>query len=106
MKKYLFPTLTIVCLLMGFLIGNAVSNKVNAQRFFIQNGQLFHQPESKIDQLLQLMDQAYVDKIYVDSITDDVMMELVKRLDPHSASTPIPSQGPPDMTATTCTVSF
>ena len=88
MKKYLFPTLTIVCLLMGFLIGNAVSNKVNAQRFFIQNGQLFHQPESKIDQLLQLMDQAYVDKIDVDSITDDVMMELVKRLDPHSAYIP------------------
>ena len=70
MKKYLFPTLTIVGLLMGFLIGNAVSNKVNAQRFYIQNGQLFQQPESKVDQLLQLMDQAYVDKIDVDSITE------------------------------------
>ena len=88
MKKYLFPTLTIVCLLMGFLIGNAISNKVNAQRFYIQNGQLFQQPESKMDQLLQLMNQAYVDPINVDSITDDVMMELVKRLDPHSAYIP------------------
>ena len=88
MKKYLFPTLTIACLLIGFLIGNAVSNKVNAQRFYIQNGQLFSQPESKIDQLLQLMNQAYVDPINVDSITDDVMMELVKRLDPHSAYIP------------------
>ena len=88
MKKYLFPTLTIVCLLMGFLIGNAVSNKVNAQRFYIQNGQLFQQPDSKIDQLLELMNQAYVDPIDVDSITDDVMMELVKRLDPHSAYIP------------------
>ena len=88
MKKYLFPTLTIACLLIGFLIGNAVSNKVTAQRFYIQNGQLFSQPESKIDQLLQLMNQAYVDPINVDSITDDVMMELVKRLDPHSAYIP------------------
>ena len=88
MKKYLFPTLTIVCLLFGFLIGNAVSNKVNAQRFFIQNGQLFQQPESKVDQLIQLMNQAYVDEINVDSITDDVMQELVKRLDPHSAYIP------------------
>ena len=25
MKKYVFPTLTIACLLIGFLIGNAVS---------------------------------------------------------------------------------
>ena len=88
MKKYVFPTLTIVCLLLGFLSGNAVSNKVNAQRFYIQNGQLFQQPESKVDQLLQLMNQAYVDPIDVDSITDDVMMELVKRLDPHSAYIP------------------
>lgn len=88
MKKYLFPTLTIACLMIGFLIGNAVSNKVNAQRFYIQNGQLFQQPESKIDQLLQLMDQVYVDKINVDSISEDVMQELVKRLDPHSAYIP------------------
>jgi len=88
MKKYVFPTLTIVCLLLGFLIGNAVSNKVNAQHFYIQNGQLFQQPESKVDQLLQLMGQAYVDEINVDSITDEVMMELVKRLDPHSAYIP------------------
>ena len=88
MKKYLFPTLTIVCLLMGFLIGNAISNKVNAQRFYIQNGQLFQQPESKIDQLLQLMNQAYVDPIDVDSITEEVMKEVVKRLDPHSAYIP------------------
>jgi carboxyl-terminal processing protease len=61
---------------------------VNAQRFYIQNGQLFQQPDSKIDQLLELMNQAYVDPIDVDSITDDVMMELVKRLDPHSAYIP------------------
>lgn len=88
MKKYLFPTLTIACLLIGFLIGNAVSNKVNAQRFYIQNGQLFQQPESKIDQLLLLMNQAYVDPIDVDSISDEVMMEIVKRLDPHSAYIP------------------
>ena len=77
MKKYVFPTLTIICLLLGFLIGNAVSNKVNAQRFYIQNGQLFQQPESKVDQLLQLMNQAYVDPIDVDSITDDVMIRYL-----------------------------
>ena len=88
MKKYVFPTITIICLMVGFLIGNAVSNKVNAQRFYIQNGQLFQQPESKIDQLLDLMDEAYVEPINVDSIADEVMQELVKRLDPHSAYIP------------------
>ena len=88
MKKYLFPTLTIVCLMIGFLIGNAVSNKVNAQRFYIQNGQLFQQPESKIDQVLDLIQAGYVDPINVDSITEEVTKEVIKRLDPHSAYIP------------------
>ena len=88
MKKYLFPTITIVCLMLGFLIGNAVSNKVNAQRFYIQNGQLFQQPESKIDQVLSLIQAGYVDPIDVDSITEEVTKEVIKRLDPHSAYIP------------------
>lgn len=88
MKKYIFPTVTIVCILLGFLLGNAVSNKANAQRFFIQNGQIYSQPDSKIDQLLQLMQSAYVDELNMDSITDEVMEEIVKKLDPHSSYIP------------------
>ena len=87
-KKYLFPTIAVVALLVGFLIGNAVSNKVNAQRFFIQNGQIYQAPASKVDQLLQLMESAYVDELNMDSITDEVMVELVQKLDPHSAYIP------------------
>ena len=88
MKKYILPTITVVCLLAGFLLGNAISNKANAQRFYIQNGQLFAQPDSKIDYLLQLMQTAYVDELNMDSITDEVMTEIVKKLDPHSAYIP------------------
>lgn len=88
MKKYILPTITVLCLLVGFLIGNAISNKANAQRFFIQNGQLYQQPESKIDHLLQLMQSAYVDELNIDSITDEVMQEFVQKLDPHSSYIP------------------
>ena len=88
MKKYVFPTLTIICLLLGFLIGNAVSNKVNAQRFYLHNGQLFQQPDSKIDQVLELIEAGYVDAINMDSITEEVTKEFIKRLDPHSSYIP------------------
>lgn len=88
MKKYIYPTLTVAILLIGFLIGNAVSNKVNAQRFVIQNGRLFAEPSSKVDHLLQLMQNAYVDSLDIDSITDEAMQELVSKLDPHSAYIP------------------
>jgi len=87
MKKYIIPTLTIVCLLLGFLLGNAISNKAAAQRFYIHNGQIFSST-SKIDQLLQLMQSAYVEEIDTDSITDEVMQDLVQKLDPHSAYIP------------------
>lgn len=89
MKKYVFPTLTIVCLLVGFLVGNAVSNKANAQRFYIQNGQVVMAGNSgKLGEMMNLLERAYVDPLNTDSITDIAMAELVKQLDPHSAYIP------------------
>ena len=87
MKKYLLPTLTVIGLALGILIGTALTQKANAQRIVYQNGR-WSIEQSKVDRLLQLMQEAYVDKIDVDSITDEVMVELVQKLDPHSAYIP------------------
>lgn len=88
MKKYLWPTITVVCLFIGFLIGNAIQNKANAQRIVINGNEIFAMPNSKVDQLLHLLEQQYVDSLNVDSITDEVMADIVKQLDPHSAYIP------------------
>ena len=90
MKKYLFPTLTIVCLIIGFLIGNAVSNQANAQRANVQSSRLFSNNSSnnKIDQLLGIIETGYVDAINMDSIREEVAKEIIKSLDPHSAYIP------------------
>ena len=87
MKKYLFPTLTIVCLIIGFLIGNAVSNQANAQRANVQSSRLFSNNSSsnKIDQLLGIIENGYVDAIDMDSIREEVAKEIIKSLDPHSS---------------------
>ena len=82
MKKYLFPTITIAFLLVGFLIGNSVGSKAKAQQI---NWARLLAPQSKVDQLLQMMNSNYVDAIDVDSITEEVMEVLVEKLDPHSA---------------------
>ena len=87
MKKYLLPALTVLGLMLGIFIGSALTQKANAQRIVYQNGR-WTLEQSKVDKMLQLMEQAYVDEINVDSITDEVMDELVKRLDPHSAYIP------------------
>lgn len=87
MKKYLLPTLTVIGVALGMVIGMALSQKANAQRIVYQNGQ-WHFEQSKVERMLQLMETAYVDSINVDSITDEVMTEFVQKLDPHSAYIP------------------
>lgn len=87
MKKYLLPTLTVIGVALGILIGSALTQNANAQRIVYQNGQ-WRFEQTKVDRLLQLMENAYVDEINMDSITDEVMDELVKKLDPHSSYIP------------------
>lgn len=86
MKKYILPTLTIVCLMIGFLVGHALNNQANAQqRYYVYNGQIYAQEQSKVDQLLQIMARNYVDELDVDSITEEVMRDIIQKLDPHSS---------------------
>ena len=87
MKKYILPTITVIAVALGIAIGAALSQNASAQRIVFQNGTL-QLEQSKVDRLLQLMQSAYVDPIDVDSITDEVMTELVQKLDPHSAYIP------------------
>ena len=87
MKKYILPTLTVVVMALGILIGTTLTQKANAQRIVYQNGHLQWEL-SKVDRMLQLMSQAYVDSLNIDSITDEVMSEMVQKLDPHSAYIP------------------
>ena len=87
MKKYLFPTITVVAVVLGIAIGAAISQKASAQRLVYQNGRWSYE-QSKIDRLLQLMQTAYVDSLNLDSITDEAMTDLVQKLDPHSSYIP------------------
>lgn len=87
MKKYILPTLTVVGVALGIVIGAAISQKANAQRIVYQSG-TWQFETSKVDRLLQLMESAYVDELNIDSITDEAMTDLVQKLDPHSAYIP------------------
>ncbi len=87
MKKYLLPTITVLAVALGLVLGMALTQKANAQRIVYHNGQ-WSLEQSKVDRLLQLMESAYVDSLNIDSITDEVMSELVQKLDPHSSYIP------------------
>lgn len=84
-KKYIFPSVIVITLVVGFFLGNGLSNRANAQQLR-WNG--INLSISKVDQLLQYMQRSYVDEINVDSLTEDVMKDIVSKLDPHSSYIP------------------
>ena len=85
MKKFIYPTLTVVAIVLGFLIGNGLANRANAQQIR-WNGINFS--FSKVDELLQYMQRSYVDPIDTDSLTEEIMDDIVSKLDPHSSYIP------------------
>ena len=67
MKKYILPTLTVIAVALGIIIGMSLSQQANAQRIVFQNGE-WRFEQSKVDRFLELMERTYVDEINVDSI--------------------------------------
>ena len=87
MKKYILPVFTVLGVALGLIIGISISQKANAQRIVFQEG-TWKIEQSKIDRLLQLMEEMYVDDLNIDSITDEAMADFVQKLDPHSSYIP------------------
>lgn len=80
MKKTLFPIAIAIALVAGMYVGNYYTK--------IAQPMPVHSQNDKITDLLYLMNNAYVDSIAMDSITDAAMTTLVNQLDPHSAFIP------------------
>lgn len=77
-------------MIIGLLIGSVLTtrkhraNNTNKSIF----GNLVGLNNTKIEQLLSLIDTQYVDNINLDSITEGVMRDIISKLDPHSAYIP------------------
>lgn len=86
MKKYILSSLTILGLGIGFVVGFMFGGRANAQRLIPLRGA--EVSNSKIDQLLNYVASSYVDEIGLDSLTESVMIDILGKLDPHSAYIP------------------
>lgn len=90
MKKYVWPCVSVLCVTLGIVIGMSLSRRAGAgvASGLPTGGVSSSTNAGKMQQLLMLMDQAYVDSLDMDSITDQAMQQLVEKLDPHSAYIP------------------
>ncbi|MHB9056958.1 MAG: S41 family peptidase, partial [Paludibacteraceae bacterium] len=75
--------------LTGIFIGNVIARRAMEGNKLLDLPNLFSLGKSsKINELMSLIDKQYVDNINQDSLTDDVMTDIMSKLDPHSVYIP------------------
>lgn len=80
MKKNLIPLLLSVSMVVGIFIGAFYSNHFSGNRLNIINT-----GSNKLNYLLHLIDNNYVDTVDVNTLVETAMPQILSELDPHSA---------------------
>lgn len=81
-KKNL-PLIVAIAVALGIAMGSFMNYDNNATSIFEGSGK-----EVKIKELLQFIDQDYVDQVDTDKLLDDAIAGIIDKLDPHSAYFP------------------
>ncbi|MFA6582267.1 MAG: hypothetical protein WCS79_10720, partial [Paludibacter sp.] len=85
-KNLLLVLVVFVSVLSGLFLGNMLSVRHIASGFsgaFSRSG-----AHSKIDELLSIIKAQYVDSVNTDVMTEEMMTDMVSKLDPHSVYIP------------------
>lgn len=80
-NKHRFTPLLIACsMIFGILIGSFYANHFSSGKLSIINT-----GSNKLNYLLQLIDNNYVDTVDMNSLVEDAMPQILSELDPHSS---------------------
>lgn len=82
-KSRLVPLLLAVAVVIGILIGTFYANHFSGNRLSIINT-----GSNKLNYLLQIIDNNYVDTVNVNELVEEAMPVLLSELDPHSSYIP------------------
>ena len=75
----LMPLLMALCVVVGILVGTFYANHFSGNRLNIINS-----GSNRINNLLHIIDDQYVDKVDIDSLVDIAIPQILSDLDPHS----------------------
>ena len=73
------PLIMAICVVVGILIGSFFSNHFSGNRLNIINS-----GSNRLNNLLHIIDDQYVDAINIDSLVDKAIPQILSELDPHS----------------------
>ena len=77
-----FPLFLGIAIAIGIFIGSTLDFPVDSNLFVKNNN------EQKIKKLMQFIEQDYVDKVDTDALLDNVIGDVIAKLDPHSVYFP------------------
>lgn len=75
----LMPLLMALCVVIGIVVGTFYANHFSGNRLSIINS-----GSNRINNLLHIIDDQYVDKVNIDSLVDMAIPQILSDLDPHS----------------------
>ena len=75
----LTPLLMALCVVIGILVGTFYANHFSGNRLNINNS-----GSNRLNNLLHIIDDQYVDKVNIDSLVDKAIPQILADLDPHS----------------------
>lgn len=73
------PLLMALCVVLGIMIGSFYANHFSGNRLTIVNN-----GSNRLNNLLRIIDDQYVDKVNIDSLVDKAIPTILSELDPHS----------------------
>lgn len=73
------PLMMALCVVIGIIVGSFYSNHFSGNRLSIINT-----GTNRINNLLHIIDDQYVDKVNLDSLVEDAIPKILTELDPHS----------------------
>lgn len=81
--------LVLASVLAGLFLGNSIARRAHIRNNNTILKNIFSvKPKNKIGEVLNLIDKQYVDTVNSDSITEELMIDLIAKLDPHSVYIP------------------
>lgn len=85
-KRILYPIIIALVLCLGMIIGSYMS--ISTQKNDTESFDNTQSSYDKLNAILNLLDQSYVDNIDRNKLTEDVLPEILSNLDPHSTYIP------------------
>ena len=89
MKRFILPIITILSIAIGIAVGNALARRQNYIDNYYNNLQRTGiNEDEKIKQFMWWVNTNYVDTLNMDELSEDVIINILGELDPHSSYIP------------------